>query len=258
MAIVHIYSEWPGLSLGRRVRRGDRGRRRHRAGGARLSRAWSRRARWPGPRARATAARDGHVPPGRRRRLLQLPARSDRHDQRGRTHELRGLGLVGGPRPAGPGPRLRRRSGRSIRRSRHGCARPTNGARRPSSGRWPSSRRPPGALHGVRQPAGLLKGGTDVSGLALLGLAEWYRGRAERADACDSPSGSARPWPSHGPATASSTPSACGRARRAPRRSGTPGAATTWRRSPWPAGSSSAATGSPPPRPRPTPGTAVC
>ena len=31
-----------------------------------------------------------------------------------------------------------------------------------------------GALHGVRQPAGLLKGGTDVSGLALLGLAEWY------------------------------------------------------------------------------------
>jgi hypothetical protein len=31
-----------------------------------------------------------------------------------------------------------------------------------------------GSLHGVRQPAGLLKGGTDVSGLALLGLAEWY------------------------------------------------------------------------------------
>lgn len=31
-----------------------------------------------------------------------------------------------------------------------------------------------GALHGVRQPAGLLKGGTDVSGLALLGLADWY------------------------------------------------------------------------------------
>lgn len=30
------------------------------------------------------------------------------------------------------------------------------------------------SLHGVRQPAGLLKGGTDVSGLALLGLAEWY------------------------------------------------------------------------------------
>jgi hypothetical protein len=31
-----------------------------------------------------------------------------------------------------------------------------------------------GSLHGVRQPAGLLKGGTDVSGLALLGLAEWH------------------------------------------------------------------------------------
>lgn len=31
-----------------------------------------------------------------------------------------------------------------------------------------------GSLHGVRQPAGLLKGGTDVSGLALIGLAEWY------------------------------------------------------------------------------------
>jgi hypothetical protein len=31
-----------------------------------------------------------------------------------------------------------------------------------------------GTLHGVRQPAGLLKGGTDVSGLALLGLAEWH------------------------------------------------------------------------------------
>jgi hypothetical protein len=30
------------------------------------------------------------------------------------------------------------------------------------------------ALHGVRQPAGLIKGGTDVSSLALLGLAEWY------------------------------------------------------------------------------------
>ncbi len=29
-------------------------------------------------------------------------------------------------------------------------------------------------LHGVRQPAGLIKGGTDVSSLALLGLAEWY------------------------------------------------------------------------------------
>ena len=31
------------------------------------------------------------------------------------------------------------------------------------------------SLHGVRQPAGLLKGGTDISSLALLGLAEWYR-----------------------------------------------------------------------------------
>jgi hypothetical protein len=30
-------------------------------------------------------------------------------------------------------------------------------------------------LHGVRQPAGLLKGATDVSSLALLGLADWYR-----------------------------------------------------------------------------------
>lgn len=30
-----------------------------------------------------------------------------------------------------------------------------------------------GALHGVRQPGGLLKDGTDVSSLALLGLAEW-------------------------------------------------------------------------------------
>lgn len=38
-----------------------------------------------------------------------------------------------------------------------------------------------GSLHGVRQPAGLLKGGTDVSGLALLGLAEWYE--AEPNDA---------------------------------------------------------------------------
>jgi len=39
----------------------------------------------------------------------------------------------------------------------------------------------PGSLHGVRQPAGLLKGGTDVSGLALLGLSEWYE--AEPNDA---------------------------------------------------------------------------
>lgn len=39
----------------------------------------------------------------------------------------------------------------------------------------------PGGLHGVRQPAGLLKGGSDVSGLALLGLAEWYE--AEPNDA---------------------------------------------------------------------------
>ena len=31
------------------------------------------------------------------------------------------------------------------------------------------------SLHGVRQPAGLLKGGTDISSLALLGLTEWYR-----------------------------------------------------------------------------------
>ncbi|HEV8488815.1 MAG TPA: sugar-binding protein [Candidatus Limnocylindrales bacterium] len=31
------------------------------------------------------------------------------------------------------------------------------------------------SLHGVRQPAGLLKGGTDVSSLALVGLAEWYQ-----------------------------------------------------------------------------------
>jgi len=30
-------------------------------------------------------------------------------------------------------------------------------------------------LHGVRQPAGLIKGGTDVSSLALVGLAEWYQ-----------------------------------------------------------------------------------
>lgn len=30
-------------------------------------------------------------------------------------------------------------------------------------------------LHDVRQPAGLLKGGTDVSSLALLGLTEWYQ-----------------------------------------------------------------------------------
>jgi len=29
------------------------------------------------------------------------------------------------------------------------------------------------ALHGIRQPGGLLKGGTDVSSLALIGLAEW-------------------------------------------------------------------------------------
>jgi Carbohydrate family 9 binding domain-like len=31
------------------------------------------------------------------------------------------------------------------------------------------------SLHGVRQPAGLIKGGTDVSSLALVGLAEWYQ-----------------------------------------------------------------------------------
>jgi len=31
------------------------------------------------------------------------------------------------------------------------------------------------SLHGVRQPAGLIKGGTDVSSLALAGLAEWYQ-----------------------------------------------------------------------------------
>lgn len=31
------------------------------------------------------------------------------------------------------------------------------------------------SLHGVRQPAGLIKGGTDVSSLALVGLADWYQ-----------------------------------------------------------------------------------
>lgn len=37
------------------------------------------------------------------------------------------------------------------------------------------------SLHGVRQPTGLLKGGTDLSSLALLGLTEWFEAQPNEA-----------------------------------------------------------------------------
>ena len=98
----------------------------------------------------------------------------DRDDQQGRTDQLRGLGLVGGPRPASACPRIRRlpNARPGVRGAAPRCLR--DSARERSSERWERSPRWRSSLHGVRQPSWPAQGRHRLSSLALLGLTEWY------------------------------------------------------------------------------------
>ena len=181
MAIVHIYSEAPAYRWVDASGEGITARRRHRAGGARLSRA--RHARPGGPaleRARLLLETVMYLQTADGDYYNFLRDRAGTINEDGPTsYEDWGWWAARGQRALARGyAGFREVDPAFAARLREAYERGEGALERALDALPPTA----GSLHGVRQPAGLLKGGTDVSSLALLGLAEWYEARAERQD----------------------------------------------------------------------------